>query len=124
MEVQGRQPNDPTPSYRRFLEARKELFQSNREHLRAGREERLSEARKAGEALENERVEADVTRPAETSRAGDTLEVSSFEELSPAANPERLARVAELRRLYDTGELNQPEFIEKAAERLLESSDY
>ena len=111
MEVQGRQPNEPNAAQRRYLESRRDVFLANRERLRSGREERVSEALDAGEARNAEAREA----AREELRPGDRLEVANLE----TQDPVRDERVEELRRLYQAGELHTPERAEKAAEGLL-----
>jgi len=143
MDIHKRQSTPRDLARATYEEARRDLVQDNRAKLRSAREAltRLSEARaerlrssraaRPAPASEDARTDEVDERPAFqrddrieiSARARALAEGSRTEVEDPAlTDPERVERVVELQRRHRTGELNDPESVQRAAERLLGDS--
>ena len=122
MEVRGRQPNDPHPAQRRFHEERVDLFQRNRAKVRRAREilVDLSEHKRLDRIERQESAERMRSDEVRSRERADRVELSEAARgLAQVDEPEREARLAELEQAHQAGELNTPERVEQAAQRIL-----
>jgi len=132
MEVHGRQPGRELP-HDKYLERQEELRKANSERIRAAREmlvdhsrrqqektRELRETRQADQAEAAEQAQAKRAEELRAERRADVLEVSHAAREVTAEDEDRAQRVQELRGAYERGDLNTPERVEQAAQRMLE----
>ena len=135
MEVHGRQPQDVNDPRERLKKHQERLSEANRERAEAFLENlqhrgarratpRTGQAGELGSSTPVERNESEtpvLTHARHASdRPGDRVELSAAAEaLTPEVDPERAARVSDLRRAHEEGRLLHPARLERAAEGIL-----
>ena len=141
MEVRGQNSDYGKPAQQRFKELREELARRDSARVRQARERlaELSERRQELQQAAQEEAARRAERAGEAQRAlegakpvdrsstkGDSIEISDAAREAAALAQEgdareatRSERVAELKAAYEAGELNTPDRVAQAAQRIL-----
>jgi hypothetical protein len=140
MEIHHQSVPDPRPSRGSKDWSRIDVTRGNRDSIQRSTEKVLEEQRAATRDIDRESATEAASRASpskeaaraaadESSAGGDRLELSQeaqrlAEQVNLGSEPTEaeLARVRELRALYESGELNTYERVQRAAERMLGAS--